>query len=447
MTSTLTIITAVVILVGVFGRRGYGRALALGGATAAGSAIVVGGTAVPTFYAVALGVPVALFVHMLGDGRALGRARQTLPPGALLLILFLVWSAFVTLVAPLVFNGLPIVTPLTPTLVAGVVTSSNIAQTVYLLIDVCIVVFLARSRSVGPEIIGLALGACTLLSAWRYLGENVGAPFPYGVFDNSPSFAYIETAPGGAERFRGILSEPAALAGITLVTIAYMLPRSAQLHGWRRVGALAVAAIALYLGIISTSATFVIAGVASGVVMAVSWFIAFLSHRSTLSRVISLMGCALMIAGLWFLPTVTAFIESTINGKLGSSSYTDRTSLNTDSFRVFLDSYGLGVGLGSARASSFLPTLLSATGVIGTLLFTGAVASLIRRGLTIPACRPVVTTLVTLLVVKISAGPDISEGSGILWLSLGLLSHAALRAKRDASLPLIAQAHAVPIAA
>ena len=43
-------------------------------------------------------------------------------------------------------------------------------------------------------------------------------------------------------------------------------------------------------------------------------------------------------------------------------------------------------------------------------------------------CRPVFWTLVTLLVAKLFAGPDLSDSSGILWLSLGLLSQAAQRA-------------------
>ena len=444
--TTLTLATLVVILVGLFGRGGYGRALALGGVTAAGSAIVVGTTAVPTFYAVALGVIVALFIDLLSKGREQPQARQPFPPGALLLVLLLAWSTFVTLAAPILFNGLAIVTPLTPTLVAGVITSSNIAQTVYLFIGVCVVVFLARSRSVGPELIGITVGTCTLLSGWRYLAENVGLPFPKGVFDNSPSFAFISTAPGGTERFRGILTEPSALAGISLVTIAYMLPRAAQLHGWRRAGAVTVAGIALYLGIISTSTTFVIAGVATGFVMSVAWVVGFLSHRSTLSRLLSLVGCLMIIAGLYLLPTITAFIESAVNSKLTSASYTERTSANTDSYRVFLDSYGMGVGLGSARASSFVPTLLSATGVIGALLFIGAVLGLIRRALALPEYRPVIWALVTLLVTKIAAGPDLSDGSGILWMSLGLLSHAILRADRDAKVPSVEPARAVSVA-
>ncbi len=116
-----------------------------------------------------------------------------------------------------------------------------------------------------------------------------------------------------------------------------------------------------------------------------------------------------------------------------SSSYSDRSSSNSDSLGVFLDSWGIGVGLGSARASSFLPTLLSATGLLGSLLFSGAVAGLLAGGARYRPYRPVVWALISLLVVKLVAGPDLSDSSGVLWMSLGLLSHAILDGRTEAA--------------
>ncbi|WP_375422730.1 hypothetical protein [uncultured Friedmanniella sp.] len=433
--SGLTFVTLFVVVYGVLGRAGYGRALALGGATAAGSAIVVSGTAIPTFYAVALGVVVALVLRLLGSGRAPTRSREVLPPATLLLMLFLGWSVVVTLVAPMLFDGLETVTPGSTRLVAGVVTSSNLAQIVYLFLGVCVVVFLARSPSARPELVGLAAGACTVLSLWRYLHQLAGLPFPEGFFDNSPSFAYIQTAAGNIPRFRGILSEPSSLAGSSLVTIAYMLPRAGMLRGWRQFAALALAGAAFYLGIISTSATFVVAGLAAALLVGGAGLIGFLARRTSLSRVLSLVGCAAVVIGIWVLPTISSFVESTINDKVSSASYTERSSANGDSLNIFLDTWGFGVGLGSARASSFLPTLLSATGIIGSLLFVAAVATLIYRGAAVREYRPVLWALVTLLVVKIAAGPDLSDSTGVFWLSLGLLSRAALQNRQPGDVP------------
>jgi hypothetical protein len=427
--TSLTLVTLLIIACGLLIRNGYGHALALGGVTASGAAVVVGGVAVPTFYAVALGTIVVLGLTLLGNGKTPTPTRRALPPAVSLLLFFLIWSVLVTLVAPVLFDGMTVSVPAGPTrLTAAVFTSSNIAQVVYLALGVFVVLLLARSARSGPEIIGLLAGLTTLLSAWRYLYQLVGLPFPEGVLDNSPSFAYIETAPNNVERFRGISSEPAGLAGSSLVTIAYMFPRALQVRGWRRAGALLVAAVAAYLGVISTSATFVVAGVAIALIAGLASVAGFVLRRTSVSAIASVGVCALVVVAVWVLPIIADLVETTVNEKVSSTSFTDRSSANSTSLGLFLDTFGFGVGLGANRASSFVPSLLSTTGLVGTLLFVAAVATLIRRSAPVHEYRPVVWALVALLVAKVIAGPDLSDTTGVLWISLGLLSHAALKA-------------------
>ena len=166
----MTLATILIIAYGVFGRHGYGRALALGGVTASGAAAVVGTIAVPTFYTVAIGTLVALGLSLLGNGKTADAVRRPLPPAVSLLLCFLIWSVFVTLVAPLLFDGMTVLVPPRPiTLAATVLTNSNIAQVIYLALGVSVVLFLARSARSGPELIGLLAGLTTLLSLWRYL--------------------------------------------------------------------------------------------------------------------------------------------------------------------------------------------------------------------------------------------------------------------------------------
>jgi hypothetical protein len=131
------------------------------------------------------------------------------------------------------------------------------------------------------------------------------------------------------------------------------------------------------------------------------------------------------------LPIIAKFVETTINQKVSSSSYNDRSFSDATSYDLLLSTFGFGVGLGANRASSFLPGLLSTTGIIGTLLFAAAVVTLLVRGSRVPAYRPVVWALVTLLVVKLVSGPDLSDSSGILWVSLGLLSNASRLSTRS----------------
>lgn len=428
--TTLTVSTLLIMLLGVLTRLGYARALALGGATGAGAAFVVGTTAVPTFYAVAVGAAIGVGLDLLQRGRRGPEPQHRLPPAASLLVAFLLWAVFVTLLAPLLFDGQPVLTPngVGAELTAGIVTTSNIAQMGYLFLGVCVVIYLGRSERATPQLLGLVAGLTTVLCLWRYLHQTFGLPFPDDVFDNSPAFSYVETAPKGVQRFRGILSEPAGLAVSSLVTMSYMLPRALRVRGVRQVGAVLVAAAACYLGIISTSATFVVGG---GLVLAVigaSLGLGFLVRRVSIGAVATVVGCVLVLVALAVLPVVYSFVEQTISAKVTSSSYTERSGANDSSYAIFLDTWGFGVGLGSSRASSFLPGLLSTTGLPGTVLFVAAVVTLLARSARVDAYRPVLWALVSLLLVKVVSGPDLSDSTGILWIALGLLSHAAVRA-------------------
>jgi hypothetical protein len=137
----------------------------------------------------------------------------------------------------------------------------------------------------------------------------------------------------------------------------------------------------------------------------------------------------LVIVALWILPIVADYTESVVNEKVGSASFDERSDANAVSYEIFLDTYGVGVGLGASRSSSFFAGLLSTTGIVGTLLLAAVVVTLIRRSAPIVEYRPVVWALVTLLVLKIVAGPDLSDTSGVFWMSLGLLSRAVLLAE------------------
>lgn len=424
--SGLSLVTALIILVGVIGPLTYPQALALGAATPAGAAVVVGAAVVPTFYAVAMGASVALFLKVLSRDRDGNPFGQAFPPASLLLLAFLVWSVVVTLLAPLIFDGLPIVASSATVLTAGVVTTSNVAQVIYLALGVGVVVFLSRSPQTRPEVLGLALAVCLGLSFLRYLAVTFGLPFPDRFFDNSPNFNYIETSPGGALRVRGIMPEPAALATTCVTAMAYFAARCAAVVGWRRVGCLAVIAVAAFLGIVSTSATFVVAGLSTGVVLLVVTTVSFLSRRLTVGRTAVVVIGASLVLLLLVSPVVVTFVQSTIDSKIASSSYSSRSSSDTTSLGVFLDSYGFGVGLGSARGSSFLPTLLSATGLVGTLLFVLSVGVLFVRSRHVEGARPVLYALTAFLIVKLTSGPDISDPGGTLILGLGILGRLAV---------------------
>jgi hypothetical protein len=425
--TSLTIITVVVVVYGVLSDKGYGRALALGGATPIGAALVVGAVAVPTFYAVAFGALIAVGLRHLQDVPFATEVDRAPVPASRALALMVVVSVLVTLVAPLLFDGLEVAGSTGPTVLsAGVLTKSNLAQIIYLVLSVSVVAYLARSQWTGPEIVGTATCLATLLSFWSWTHTAASVPFPQGLFDNSPFFVVIETLPGGAPRVRGIFSEPAGLASSCLVTIAYCASRLWSVRGLRRFGVLAVGAAALWLGSISTSTTFLVAGVVLVVVAAVVNTASVLLRGGALRRGAVTVLCMAVIASLWVLPYLANVIGQAVEAKVGSSSFNDRSSADSRSYGLVLDTFGLGTGLGSNRGSSFAASLLSTVGVLGALLFAVVIVTLLRRGWAVRSVRPALWALVTVLIAKVVSGPDLADSTGVLWLSLGVLAHAAL---------------------
>lgn len=415
------------IAIGVFNRGGYARALGLAGATPIGAAAVVGAVAVPTFYAVAVGAAIGLALRLLHEARTPEEPTTTVPASRSLVLLVVV-GVLVTLVAPLLFNGLRVLTSRGAShLTAGVLTKSNFAQIIYLVLSVAVVFFLARARWAGPEVVGTAACLATLLSFWAWSGTTFGVPFPVGLFDNSPAFTFQDVLPGGGPRVRGIFSEPAGLANSSLVSLAYGAARLRAVTGLRRIGLIAVMAMAGYLGVISTSATFFVAGAGLGVIAILVAASSLLFGRGSLSRGVATTLCAAAISSVWLLPLLTNTLAQVISDKVVSSSYSDRSQADRYSYELAWDTLGLGVGVGSNRGSSFAATLLSTVGIVGTLLLAVVIWVLVRDAWPARSVRPVVWALAALLIAKVISGPDLADTSGILWMSLGVLAHAALR--------------------
>lgn len=423
--TSLTLISMLVVIYGAFSKKGFARAVAIGGITPAGAALVAGTVAVPTFYFVALGALVAL-ASSSGTDEPVELAGKV-PTGIPGLTVFFGWCTFITVMAPFLFDGLRTHVPSIPVnvLTAGSLTSSNIAQVAYLFLGIAVVLLLARTRGAGPPLLGLTLGGTTLLCLWAYLG-TLGVPFPKGWFDNSPTFKYIQTEVGGAERFRGIFSEPAGLALSCVATSAYMGARSLRTAGATRVGCIAVALVAIYLGVVSTSATFLVGGLAVLAVGITAYGLGFLARKFSLNASVIMLSPILVLLAVVALPILGSFVQAAIDAKVSSSSFDDRGSLDDYSYAAFRESMGLGVGLGSNRGSSFFASLLAATGLFGVVLLALSITSLVRNAWSVVRYRPVIWTLVAVLSVKVVSGPDLSDTSGILWICLGLLANAAM---------------------
>ncbi|WP_180357984.1 hypothetical protein [Streptomyces sp. NP160] len=427
--TTLTLTTALLVTLGALTRLGWPRALSLAGATAAGIAFALSDRiVVPTFYAAAIA---AVALTVAGAAQRHGFRRHDAPvPGMTPLLLFGLWTTMITALGGIVFAGTPVLDATgqqTPLGAAGLLTTSNIAQLTYLWIGVAVFAIVARSPATGNSAVGLGLAVAMALNVWALLHRDAGLPFPEGFFDNSPAFRFIDSAEGGVVRFRGIMPEPSAVAGIAIPALVFAVASLPRSTGWKRLGALALAGAALWIGLASTSTSFIVSGVVMLVVAVLVGLLGLTVRRVHLQSTTWLAIAAVGAALVFVLPQLMDLLTQTLSDKLGSSSYEDRSGADTFSFALAAQTLGIGVGLGSNRPSSLLAALVSQTGVLGLVLFVAFVVAVVRPALRIPSVRPVLWVAVAMFLGKVYNGPDLSDSTGLLWLVTGTLAAAVLR--------------------
>jgi hypothetical protein len=187
-------------------------------------------------------------------------------------------------------------------------------------------------------------------------GDVAGLARITGTFPEASSFAQYTLGLIGFTHvlwIRGVYRKPAMW--LTLFNIALLLLSTS---GTAYVGL----AICLLLGVIYSLYKFAFEG-AIGEEKIYLYFLGF--------------GIFASIAVVLFVPSaldkVSEYFGTVIGRKMSSDSGRIRMLANELALQAFLDSYGLGAGLGSARASSFVMVLLSNLGWIGTFLFVAFV--------------------------------------------------------------------------
>lgn len=429
----LLVTTSALVLWAIFRYDRTPYALAIAGSTPAGVVLASGNIGVPAFYGAASALLIVSLFAMVSRRHEVVSIR-TRVPGLTLLALCASWATLVTLTAPIVFDGLPTVLPLPGRLTAGVITSSNVAQLTYFWLGVVVFAFIASTPlEVKLRVLGFPIVLVILLSTWRYLYTTFGVPFPEGAFDNSPSANFIESSAGGGVRVRGILTEPAGLATCCLLTVAWGCSTSAATNGWRKWAAFGIVVPAAYLGFISTSTTFFVAGLLCALVALMIQIVSFIATRLRVGAAGAIGLLSAVGAFVLVLPQFAAVVTDAINVKLNSSSFTDRSGSNEASWQQVANTYGFGAGLGANRGSSLLASLAGSIGLVGVALFGAAILTVLYAGFRHPSVRPAFWVIVVALLTRLISGPDLSDPSGIFWIALGLLARASMRSQDSLS--------------
>lgn len=193
-----------------------------------------------------------------------------------------------------------------------------------------------------------------------------------------------EVEEAGFWRVTGGFAEASSFGGVTLSCLAFTFAY------WRVTNsrpALGLAILLSFLLIASTSSTAYAGGAVLALALMMGIICAALSGR-TVSQDIVLLGLGMIvlviIGGLYLYDSrlfdpVLDLIRTTLLEKASSESARERGYWNYRSLQAFIDTAGLGIGLGSSRVSNWAIAVLSQLGAIGAAL-VGCLLFLILRG-------------------------------------------------------------------
>jgi hypothetical protein len=405
--------------------------------------LVVMGNGLEAYHFVAL---IAAFLLVASRGEREGAAllhgvhhgRRALP-GLTPLALFVVWALIITLMGPWVFSSLPVLIPragIDQTVSAPLplrYNISNLAQGAYLILGFATVLFLAQRRRLSPHFLVPGLALAMLLTGANLLFDLLGLPWPSKFFDVDPNTRYVSYTTTGEPRFRGIFAEPSGLATWATVAVVYFISAASRTGGRLRLTYAGLGTLSVVCLWASGSGKAAVAGLLLVALVLLIAAYRFLTSSTKIPIGVVLSGLAALIVVAVEWSRIYGAFYSIIVDKLASQSYFVRTTADLYSLDILVKSFGLGVGLGSNRPSSFWPGLLSTTGIIGAVLFAWATAALILAAWRRAEWRPTVYALLTLLMTKSIAGSDLS--SPLLWLGLGGCAYAAWRDRADEGVP------------
>jgi len=339
----------------------------------------------------------------------LGQSRRLLLPQHLrwplgFLLAYLVVAALGAWLLPMWFEGMPVnllvemdainkLTPLRATL-------SNLVQTLNLVVHVSVLLFLlqAMQRPDGPR--GIKAGVVGALA----LVLAIGFYEQWAQFNGAPSLApYLANNQGYAQapiaekvlwpRVGLPFSEPsyasAYLAAVTVGLWAVVFLGRGWWWAW-------LAAALSTLGLLNTLGSTGLAATGMAMAALCLWALGQALRPSTcLSRRLraAVLGILLLLTSTWggqlynqstFAPKVNDSAETLIFYKAKQKDGVRELS-NKRALEIVQETYGLGVGMGSNRASSFFASLVSNTGVLGAALFCAMLVSLLWRYVRAPA--------------------------------------------------------------
>ena len=297
------------------------------------------------------------------------------------LILFGLVAFASAFILPVVFGGTPVYDPKNG-IDAGYLQQAplhlqvgNFAQAAFLIINILVVI--AAGKQVGNvdkthQALTYALYITVFFVFIQFACFELGINFPAFLLNNNPGYGVVNLTETQI-RPNGSFTEP-SMAGAALACFAgaylamYIVGKSSIKRG-----ALAVLACLLVGSTSSLLAVVMLVFCLLAAHPIIRW-----SGHIDLKRVRRLalfFAAAIVCAAIFFIPSIQEMLISQTLGKGGTWSALVRLGADAYAATLTLETYGLGVGLGGNRPSSFVMSLLSQVGILGLALFVYATAS------------------------------------------------------------------------
>ncbi|HXJ03141.1 MAG TPA: hypothetical protein VNH44_18120 [Micropepsaceae bacterium] len=396
-------------------------------------------------YFLALLLIARTFVSVMTEGYVLnGFVLGTMRP-----LFYFVATTFVVLFAALCFfQGWVETLPGTSGFKSGAtqpfhLARNNYTQIAYLFINLCLIYSLAHQgarrgfetlvRDWDRAIICGLLFA-VLVCAWQFVSLYSGIYFPADFFYSNAGYSRADSQTMvGLFRINGPFEEPSTL-GYTFTGFL--------LFAWLRYRALPSAFSGLMIAgcifcmLVSTSTTAFVGLFMFGCLAVFdlatgrAWILPRkLSATQLMSVLFVFVGILLgsaYAAENW--AAISIMLNNVLFNKAESTSFQQRAFADLLAVKIFVETYGIGVSLGSHKANSLMLTILSNTGIAGLVLFCSFIYGLFRAR---PAAecmryRPVVIAralspfqwgLAGLLVIHVFSNPNLSTLT--LWVQIG----------------------------
>ncbi|SDF21121.1 hypothetical protein PUH89_10440 [Rhodobacter capsulatus] len=322
-------------------------------------------------------------------GIARDLARLLAPRGAgIVLALFLAYAVFATLFYPRLFAGATQVFSLARAgNEAGIVSQplapggGNLSQLLRMLLSTLLffAVALVAVRRPEPQIVLRAMTAVTLCHAGLGLldiaTQATGTSFVLQPLRTANYALMLGNEMAGLNRLIGGFSEASSYGYVLIGLIGFWLGHVYHDRSGRRWPVALLALLGL-LWLRSTSSSAYVGGILLLIVFALPRLFELTRRRRVgvprRAALVVFGGLAalvlvLLVLGALYqtLPAVAQFLDRALLDKLSTQSAEERGSWDAQAYRNFLDTWMLGAGLGSVRASSWIAATLGTTGLIG----------------------------------------------------------------------------------